>query len=153
MCIRDSTHTHTHTHTQLQCIHTAATTTIGFNAISITTTEGAPATACAQVMGGQQLDRDIVFNMSTTDVSALSGQDYTSLSAELSFNPTNDQQLLCMSIATTDDSLDEVDEIFFVGITTNAPQVSVNPNRTTVTILDDNQLTNDNQLGICDPNL
>ena len=101
--------------------------------------EGSSTIACAQVMEGQQLDRDIVFTMSTTDGSALVGQDYSSLSAELFFNPSNDEQLLCMSIATVDDSLVEGNENFFVDITTNAAQVSINPSRLTVTIMDDDQ--------------
>ena len=116
----------------LQC--TAAT--IGFSVSAIAVTEGSPATACAQVMNGQQLDRDIVFTMATADGSALAGEDYTLLNAELSFNPTNDQQVLCMNIATADNRSIEGNEIFFVDITTSAAQVSVNPSRLTVTIID-----------------
>ena len=102
--------------------------------------EGSSVTACAQVMGGQQLDRNIVFTVLTSDGSALAGQDYSFLSAELSFNPANDQQLLCMTIGTVDDSLVEGNENFFVDITTSAAQVSVNPSRLTVTIVDNDQL-------------
>lgn len=91
------------------------------------------------MIGGQQLDRDIVFTMSTADGSALAGQDYVLLNAEVSFNPTNDQQLLCMNLNTIDDALVEGVESFFVDITTSAPQVSVNPSRATVTILDNDQ--------------
>ena len=120
----------------IHVLATPAAATIGFFDTAVTTNEGALATACAQVVGSQELDRDIVFTMTTADGSALAGQDYTSLTAELSFNPTNGQQLLCMSVATNDDNLDEVDEIFFFDITTNAPQVSVNPSRATVTIFD-----------------
>ena len=87
-------------------------------------------------MNGQQLDRDIVFTMTTADGSASADQDYSPLNAELSFNPANDQQLLCMNIATTDDNLIEGNEIFFVDITTSAAQVSVDPSRLTITIID-----------------
>ena len=77
--------------------------------------------------------------MATADGSALVGQDYGSLSAELSFNSANDQQLLCMTTGTVDDSSVEGSENFFVDITTSAPQVSVNPSRLTVTITDNDQ--------------
>lgn len=117
-----------------------AAATIGFSDTAITVTEGSPVTACAQVMNNQQLDRSIAFTMATADGSALAGQDYSFLSAELSFNPANDQQLLCMTIGTADDSLVEGSENFFVDITTSAPQVSVNPSRLTVTITDNDQL-------------
>ena len=91
-------------------------------------------------MNNQQLDRSIVFTMATGDSSALAGQDYSSLNAELSFNSANDQQLLCMNIGTIDDSSIEGNEIFFVDITTNAAQVSVNPDRLTATIIDNDVL-------------
>ena len=114
--------------------YTAAT--IGFSDSAIAVTEGSQATACAQVMNSQQLDRDIIFTMATADGSALASQDYSPLNAELSFNPTNDQQLLCMNIGTTDDSSTEGNETFFVDIITSAAQVSVDPSRLMVTIID-----------------
>ena len=114
--------------------HAAAT--IGFNDISLSTSEGSSVTACAQVIGGQELDRNIVFTMTTTDGTATASQDYNSLNVELSFNPANDQQLLCMNIVTIDDGTLEGNEDFFVDITTSAPQVSVNPSRATVIIVD-----------------
>ena len=113
-----------------------AAATIGFNTTAITTSEGASATACVQVMRGQRLDRNIVFSMTTADGSAMAGLDYDSLTAELSFNPINAQQLLCMTVDTTVDSMDEANENFFIDLITNSPQVSVNPSRITVTILD-----------------
>jgi hypothetical protein len=97
--------------------------------------EGSQATACAQVMNNQQLDRDIVFTMAIANNSALAGQDYNSLDAKLSFNPTNDQQLLCMNIGTIDDSLVEGNENFFVDIMMSAAQASENPSRLTVTMM------------------
>ena len=78
--------------------------------------------------------------MATNDGSALAGEDYSSLNAELSFNSANDQQLLCMNIGTIDDSSTEGNELFFVDITTNAAQVSVNPGRLTATIIDNDVL-------------
>lgn len=117
-----------------------AAVTIGFSNTAITVTEGSSVTtACAQVMNSQQLDRSIVFTMATADGSALVGQDYSFLNAELSFNSANDQQLLCMSVGTVDDSLVEGSENFFVDITASALQVSVNPSRLTVTIMDNDQ--------------
>ena len=91
---------------------------------------------CAQVMGGQQLDRTIEFTMSSADGSAVAGQDYVTLNAVLSFNQANDQQLLCMDLNTIDDSTVEGVENVFVDITTSAAQVSVNPSRATITIFD-----------------
>ena len=85
------------------------------------------------------MDRNIAFTMATTDNSALADLDYTSLSVELSFNSANDQQQLCMSIDTIDDSDVEGNEMFFVDITTSEAQVSVSPSRATVTITDNDQ--------------
>ena len=85
------------------------------------------------------MDGNIEFTMETRDSQALAGLDYTALSAELSFNSANDQQLLCMSVSTIDDSLVEENEIFFVDITTSAAEVSVSPSRHTVTIVDNDQ--------------
>ena len=116
-------------------MHCAAAT-IGFNDASLSTSEGSFVTACAQVIGGQQLDRSIVFTMATADGSATVGADYNSLNAELGFNETNDQQLLCMNIITIDDDIVEGTESFFVDITTSASQVSVSPSRAMVTITD-----------------
>ena len=82
--------------------------------------------------------------MTTTDGTATASQDYNSLNVELSFNPANDQQLLCMSIVTIDDGTPEGNEDFFVDIATSAPQVNVNPSRATVIIVD-----NDPQ-GVCE---
>lgn len=127
-----------HNNIILQC--TAATIGFSVDVSTMTVTEGFPATACAQVMNGQQLDRDIVFTMATADGSASADQDYSPLNAELSFNPANDEQLLCMNIATADDNSIEGNEIFFVDITTSAAQVSVDPSRLTVTIIDNDVL-------------
>ena len=77
--------------------------------------------------------------MATTNSQALAGLDYAALSAELSFNSANDDQLLCMSVGIIDDSLVEGNEMFFVDITTSAAQVSVSPSRHTVTIVDNDQ--------------
>lgn len=85
------------------------------------------------------MDRNIAFTMATTDNSALAGLDYTSLNVELSFNSANDQQQLCMSIDTIDDSDVEGNEMFFVDIMTSEAQVSVSPSRATVTITDNDQ--------------
>lgn len=113
-----------------------AAATIGFNDTANQVTEGSFAIACAQVMNSQQLDRNIMFTMATTDGSALAGQDYNSLNADLIFNPVNDQQLLCMSIGTIDDSQIEGNENFFVDITTSSPQVNVSPSRLMVIVTD-----------------
>lgn len=123
------------THTFMQYV----AATIGFIDATLSTSEGSLVTACVQVIGGQQLDRSIIFTMATADGSATVGTDYNSLNAVLVFNEANDQQLLCLNVITIDDEIVEGIESFFVDITTSAPQVSVSPSRAMVIIIDNDQ--------------
>ena len=112
---------------------------IGFSESAVTVSEGSPVIVCAQVMDGQQLVRNVIFTIETTNSSALAGQDYSFLSVELTFNPVNDQQPQCMSINTVDDSVVEGDELFFVDMKAVSPRVSIDPSRLTVKIFDKNR--------------
>ena len=60
--------------------------------------------------------------------------DYTALTTELTFDPDNSRR--CVSIGLVDDSLLEPSEEFEVSLTTDEEQVTVNPDRAVVTILD-----------------
>ena len=60
--------------------------------------------------------------------------DYTALTTELTFDPDNSRR--CVSIGLVDDSLLEPSEEFEVSLTTDEEQVTVDPDRAVVTILD-----------------
>ena len=60
--------------------------------------------------------------------------DYTAVTTELTFDPDNSRG--CVSIGLVDDSLLEPSEEFEVSLTTDEEQVTVDPDRAVVTILD-----------------
>ncbi len=90
---------------------------------------------CAEVQNNQQLDREILFTYSTA-VGTASQSDFTAISVTLSFDPTNDQQAMCMDVQTIEDLLAEGGESFTVTLGTSAAGVTLSPMTATVNIQD-----------------
>ena len=72
--------------------------------------------------------------------------DYTAVTTELIFDPDNSRR--CVSIGLVDDSLLEPSEEFEVSLTTDEEQVTVDPDRAVVTILDTDGMIGLNSLMI-----
>jgi len=60
-----------------------------------------------------------------------------SVIALLLFQPETANQLQCTNITIINDMVLEVDEVFFVVLSSSEPRIIVNPNTSIVTILDD----------------
>lgn len=56
------------------------------------------------------------------------------------FQPETANQLQCTNITIINDMVLEVDEVFFVVLSSNEPRIIVNPNTSVVTILDDDSM-------------
>jgi len=65
-------------------------------------------------------------------------QDYTPISSQIVFDPSNQNQPLCRTITVIDDLICEADESFLVTLTTteNPAEVILNPSVGSVTIVD-----------------
>ena len=81
------------------------------------------------------------FSTFTTDA-----LDYTAVTTELTFDPDNSRG--CVSIGLVNDSLLEPSEEFEVSLTTDEEQVTVDPDRAVVTILDTDGMIGLNSLMI-----
>ena len=62
--------------------------------------------------------------------------DYVGISTELTFNPDRSRE--CVSIMLVSDSLLETTEELQVSLTTDEDQVTLNPDKTVISILDTN---------------
>ena len=65
------------------------------------------------------------------------GEDYSATAGDLIFQPANASQQLCIAILLLQNTAVENIETFSVQLTTEDPQVTIIPNTSTVTILDD----------------
>lgn len=65
------------------------------------------------------------------------GEDYSATAGDLIFQPANASQQLCIAILLLQNTAVENSETFSVQLTTEDPQVTIIPNTSTVTILDD----------------
>ena len=65
------------------------------------------------------------------------GEDYEPTNQLLTFSPTNQNTALCVLVLITNDSNAEGPETFFGRLTTSEVRVTLTPDQTTITILDD----------------
>ena len=90
---------------------------------------------CAVIMEGG-LATQVVVSLTTQDGSAEDPDDYTSLTAQLSFNENTDRQCVNISL-TNDDILENVEEFEAILEVGNNVPVNLSPERAVVTITDD----------------
>ena len=68
---------------------------------------------------------------------AIAGEDYETTIVQLTFSSTNQNSPECVRVPINDDNNTEGAELFFGELRTEQDRVTLDPNRTSITILDD----------------
>ena len=98
-------------------------------------------TVCLRLQGGR-LDRTVNVTLSTRAGSARANTDYSTDVVTIDLLPTDDNvNLTCVDIAITDDKVVERNESFALFLSTIEPAITLSPNMTTVTIIDNDKIT------------
>ena len=103
----------------------------------VTEGNGVQVEICAMLFDGQ-LERNAIVTLETVDVSAVSQGaelDYQTLSVMLTF--TDSMTTICRNVTIVNNDFYEDPESFNVRLTTLDPDVTLDPDMGTVTILDD----------------
>ncbi len=115
---------------------------IGFEMPQYFLPEGASyLTVCLRLQGGI-LDRAVNVTLSTRAGTALANADYSTDVVTIDFLPADTNvNLTCVDIVITDDKVVERNESFALFLSTTEPTITLSPNMTTVTILDNDKIT------------
>lgn len=124
----------------LTCAYLLSTAiVIGFEMPQYFLPEGAShLTVCLRLQGGR-LDRAANITLSTRAGTALANADYSADAITVDFLPADN--LTCVDIVITDDKVVEKNESFALFLSTTEPAITLSPNVTTVTIIDDDKIT------------
>ena len=108
--------------------------TIGLEQPSYTVNEdNGSVMVCAAIVNGT-LERTLTFRLTTQDDSATSPADFSSVSADLTFDESTSRA--CVDIPIEDDQIVENPEVFRVVVDGDDPDVVFDPPSSTVTIID-----------------
>ena len=98
-------------------------------------------TVCLRLQSGR-LDRAVNVTLSTRAGTAQANADYNTDVVTIEFLPTDSNvNLTCVDIAITDDKVVERNESFALFIFTTESAITLSPNVTTVTIIDNDKIT------------
>ena len=112
--------------------------TIGLEQPSYTVNEGdGSVMVCAAIVSGT-LERTLTFRLTTQDDSATSPADFSSVSADLTFDESTSRA--CVDIPIVDDQIVENPEVFRVVVDGDDPDVVFDPPSSTVTIIDNDNV-------------
>ena len=112
--------------------------TIGLEQPSYTVNEdNGSVMVCAAIVSGT-LERTLTFRLTTQDDSATSPADFSSVSAELTFDESTSRA--CADIPIEDDQIVENPEVFRVVVDGDDPDVVFDPPSSTVTIIDNDNV-------------
>ena len=112
--------------------------TIGLEQPNYTVDEGnGTVMVCAAIVSGT-LERTLTFRLTTQDNSATSPVDFSSISADLTFDESTSRA--CADIPIVDDQIVEIPEVFRIVIDGDDPDVVFDPPRSTVTVIDNDNV-------------